>query len=344
MAKTALITGVTGQDGAYLSRLLLGKGYKVHGGMRRIGVESGGRLLELGVASDVDLHDFDLLEFSNIHRLLDKIAPDEIYNLAAQSFVGVSFEQPLYTANADALGVLRILEALRLAECPEQILPGLDLRDVRQGPGDAAGRDHALLPAQPLWRRQAVRPLGDDQLSRELRHVRLLGILFNHESPLRGSRIRHPQDHPRLAAIEAGRQDHVELGNLDAKRDWGFAGDYVEGMWRMLQAEQADDYVLATGETHSIREFAELAAADFGWELVWSGSGVDEVGRAAATGKVLVRVNPQFYRPAEVDVLTGNSAKARAALGWQPATGFKELVAMMAAADRDRVATGSFLF
>jgi GDPmannose 4,6-dehydratase len=344
VAKTALITGVTGQDGAYLSRLLLEKGYKVHGGMRRIGVESGGRLQELGIASDIELHDFDLLEFSNIHRLLDKVAPDEIYNLAAQSFVGVSFEQPLYTANADALGVLRILEALRLTNAKSKFYQASTSEMFGKVQATPQDETTPFYPRSPYGFAKLFSHWATVNYRESYGMFACSGILFNHESPLRGSEFVTRKITRAFAAIAVGQQDRVELGNLDAKRDWGFAGDYVEGMWRMLQAESPDDYVLATGETHSIRHFAERAAIEFGWELAWSGSGVDEVGRDRATGKTLVRVNPQFYRPAEVDILTGNPAKAETALGWQRSTGFDELVALMAEADRKRLASGSFLF
>ena len=344
MAKTAFITGVTGQDGAYLSRSLLAKGYKVHGGMRRIGVESGGRLQELGIAKDVQLHDFDLLEFSNIHRLIDKIQPDEFYNLAAQSFVAVSFEQPLYTANADAIGVLRILEALRLT--------GSQARFYQASTSEMFGKVQAMPQdeATPFYPRS---PYGFAKLFSHWATVNYResygmfacsGILFNHESPLRGSEFVTRKITRAFAAIEAGTQEHVELGNLDAKRDWGFAGDYVEGMWLMLQAEKADDFVLATGQTHSIRHFIECAARAFGWEIAWSGSGVEEVGTDRASGKVRVRINPQFYRPAEVDLLIGDPAKAERELGWTRSTDFDSLVALMAEADRRRSASGSFLF
>ena len=344
MSKVALITGVTGQDGAYLARLLLSKGYKVHGGMRRIGVEGRGRLIDLGVEPDVTLHDFDLLEFSNIHRLIDAIAPDEIYNLAAQSFVGVSFEQPLYTANADAIGVLRILEVLRLS--------GAKSRFYQASTSEMFGRVQATPQSEttPFYPRS---PYGVSKLFGHWATVNYResygqfacsGILFNHESPLRGSEFVTRKITRAFATMEAGQQDHVELGNLDAKRDWGFAGDYVEGMWRMLQADQPDDFVLATGETHSIRHFLNVAAEAFGWEIEWTGEGVDEVGVDRRSGRTLVRINPKFYRPAEVDLLMGDPSKAERELGWTRSTSFEQLVQMMVEADRGRVKTGAFLF
>ena len=312
--------------------------------MRRIGVEGRGRLIELGVESDVRLHDFDLLEFSNIHRLIETVAPDEIYNLAAQSFVGVSFEQPLYTANADALGVLRILEILRLT--------GAGTRFYQASTSEMFGRVQATPQSEttPFYPRS---PYGVAKLFGHWATVNYResyglfacsGILFNHESPLRGSEFVTRKITRAMAAIEAGRQEHLELGNLDAKRDWGFAGDYVEGMWQMLQADSPDDYVLATGQTHSIRHFVAAAAEAFEWEIEWSGEGVDEVGVDRRSGRTLVRVNPKFYRPAEVDILIGDPSKAERALGWTRSTSFEQLVQMMTEADRARAATGAFLF
>lgn len=344
MSKVALITGVTGQDGAYLSKLLLSKGYEVHGGMRRIGVESGGRLQELGIDGDVPLHDFDLLEFSNIHRVIDKIAPDEIYNLAAQSFVGVSFEQPLYTSNVDALGAMRILEVLRMTGAKSRFYQASTSEmfgKVRATPQD---EDTPFYPRSPYGVAKLFAHWATVNYRESYGLFASSGILFNHESPLRGSEFVTRKITRAFAAIEAGRQSHVELGNLDACRDWGFAGDYVEGMWRMLQAERPGDYVLATGETYSIRHFLETAAGHFGWSLVWSGSGADEVGQDRDSGKVLVRINPAFYRPAEVDVLIGNPAKAERELGWQRSTSFCDLVGLMVEADRERTAGNFFAF
>jgi GDPmannose 4,6-dehydratase len=344
MGKTALITGVTGQDGAYLSRLLLEQGYKVHGGIRRIGVEPKGRLYELGVADDVEVHDFDLLEISNIQRLIEKTAPDEIYNLAAQSFVGVSFEQPLYTSEADALGVMRILEVLRML--------GSKARFYQASTSEMFGKVRAT-PQNELTPFHPRSPYGVAKLFAHWATVNYResygmfgcsGILFNHESPLRGSEFVTRKITRAFANIEAGKQSHVELGNLDAKRDWGFAADYVEGMWKMLQADEPDDFVLATGRTHSIRDFIVRAADVCGWQIEWSGSAEQEIGTDRKSGKVIVRVNPKFYRPAEVDLLIGSPAKAKEKLGWEPATSFEDLVLMMVEADRRRVIDDTFFF
>jgi GDPmannose 4,6-dehydratase len=344
VAKIALITGITGQDGSYLAKLLLDKGYEVHGGIRRIGVHSTGRLDEIGVTNDITLHDFDLLEFSNIQRVLEKVAPDEVYNLAAQSFVAVSFEQPIYTADVDALGTARLLEAIRVA--------GAGTRFYQASTSEMFGKVRAI----PQNEETPFHPRSPYGVAKLYSHWATInyresfdmfacsGILFNHESPLRGSEFVTRKVTRAFAEIAAGRQDHVELGNLDAKRDWGFAGDYVEGMWRMLQAGEVDDYVLATGQTWSIRDFLERAARYFGWNIVWSGNGVDEVGTDQGTGKVLVRINPKFYRPAEVELLIGDASKAERALGWKPKVSFDDLVVMMAEADRDRANAGAFFF
>jgi GDPmannose 4,6-dehydratase len=344
VSKSALITGITGQDGAYLAKLLLEKGYRVHGGIRRIGVNSGGRLQELGIEDEISHHDFDLLEFSNIQRVIDAVAPDELYNLAAQSFVGVSFEQPIYTANVDALGVARILEAIRSLKGHTRFYQASTSEmfgKVQQVPQNETT---PFYPRSPYGVAKLYAHWATVNYRESFGLFASSGILFNHESPLRGSEFVTRKITRAFANIAAGRQDFVELGNLDAKRDWGFAGDYVEGMWRMLQADQADDYVLATGETWSIRDFIERAARHFGWSLSWAGSGVEETGTDTKTGKILVRINPKFYRPAEVDMLIGEPTKAKQKLGWRPSVSFDALVEMMAEADRKRVAGGSFFF
>lgn len=344
MARKALITGVTGQDGAYLSRLLLEKGYEVHGGIRRIGVHATGRLDELGVSDDVEFHDFDLLEFSNIQRVVNLVKPDEVYHLAAQSFVGVSFEQPIYTANVDALGTLRILEAIRNTEGGAKFYQASTSEmfgKVQQVPQT---EKTPFYPRSPYGVAKLCAHWATVNFRESYGLFACSGILFNHESPLRGSDFVTRKITRGFAAIRVGRQDCVELGNIDAKRDWGFAGDYVEGMWRMLQADSADDYVLATGETWSIRDFAERAARALGWDLVWTGSGEAEEGRDAGSGQLLVRINPRFYRPAEVDLLIGSPEKAEEKLGWRRSVTFDELVTMMAEADMRRVESQRFMF
>ena len=344
MAKTALITGITGQDGAYLAKLLLEKGYEVHGGVRRIGVISTGRLDELGITDSLHLHDFELLEESNIRRVLEKSAPDEVYNLAAQSFVGVSFEQPLYTSNADALGVMRILESLRSL--------GGKTRFYQASTSEMFGKVQAIPQTEstPFYPRS---PYGVAKLFAHWATVNYResfdmfacsGILFNHESPLRGKEFVTRKITLAFARIAAGKQDVLELGNLDAQRDWGYAADYVEGMWRMLQQDTPDDYVLATGETHTIRSFVDAAGAYFGWEFDWQGEGENEVGIERKSGKTRVRVNPAFFRPAEVELLIGSPAKADEKLGWKREVDLNGLVQLMCEADEKRVKAGPIAF
>lgn len=333
--KTALITGVTGQDGAYLAKLLLEKGYRVVGGLRRTSNGSLGRLHALRIADAVELIDFDLAEITNIMRALEKVRPDEVYNLAAQSFVGVSFEQPIYTSDVDAIGPLRILEAVR------QVIP--TARYYQASTSEMYGKAQTIPQDEttPFYPRS---PYGIAKLFAHWATVNYResygigassGILFNHESPLRGREFVTRKITWSLAAIRRGELDVLELGNLDAERDWGFAADYVEGMWLMQQQKQAQDFVLATGATHSVRSFVEIAAKRLDFDIEWSGSGSAESGLDRRSGKVVVRVNPAFYRPAEVDLLIGNPKKAKETLGWQPRVGFDELVTMMVEADRD---------
>ena len=334
---TALITGISGQDGAYLARFLLEKGYRVVGGLRRSSHGTLARLLELKVADDVEIVDFDLAEITNIMRALQKVKPDEVYNLAAQSFVGLSFEQPVYTSDADGIGVLRILESIR------QGIP--TARFYQASTSEMFGKAQAFPQDEttPFYPRS---PYGIAKLFahwttvnyRESYGLRASsGILFNHESPLRGREFVTRKITWSLAMIRHGHLDVLELGNMDARRDWGFAGDYVEAMWQMLQQDEVQDFVLATGETHTVRSFVATAASHFGFDIEWSGSGSDERGTDRRSGKTIVRVNPAFYRPAEVDVLVGNAKKAKEVLGWQPKISFAELVTMMADADDKRV-------
>ncbi len=337
MTRTALITGISGQDGAYLAKFLLEKGYRVVGALRRSSSDTIQRLHELQIANDVALVDFDLAEITNIMRALEKVQPDEIYNLAAQSFVALSFEQPIYTAEVDGIGPLRILESVR------QSVPSAGFYQASTsemfGKAQATPQDETT----PFYPRS---PYGFAKLLghwatvnyRESYGLRASsGILFNHESPLRGREFVTRKITWSLARIRHGDLDMLELGNLDAKRDWGFAGDYVEGMWLMLQQDKAQDFVLATGENHTVRSFVDTAARRLGFDVEWSGSGPNERGVDRRSGKTVVRVNPAFYRPAEVDVLIGNPQKAREVLGWKRKIGFEELVTLMAEADDRRV-------
>jgi GDPmannose 4,6-dehydratase len=343
MTRIALITGVSGQDGAYLAKLLLAKGYRVVGALRRSSSSAIPRLDELGIRNDVELVDFDLAEMTNIMRVLEKVRPDEIYNLAAQSFVGLSFEQPVYTADMDALGPLRVLESIR------KVVPSS--RFYQASTSEMFGKVQAIPQNEttPFYPRS---PYGMAKLLAHWATVNYResydlhassGILFNHESPLRGREFVTRKITWSLARIRHGDLDVLELGNLDAKRDWGFAGDYVEGMWLMLQQQAAQDFVLATGETHTVRAFVEAAAAPLGFDIEWSGSGSEERGFDRRTGKLIVRVNPEFYRPAEVDLLIGDARKAQNILGWRRRLGFAELVGLMAEADDRRVRDGTMM-
>jgi GDPmannose 4,6-dehydratase len=333
MGKTALITGVTGQDGAYLSRFLLERGYRVVGGQRRSSSLNTSRLSFLGVADDIEIVDIDLVEHANVMRTIEDVQPDEIYNLAAQSFVGASYEQPVYTADVDALGVTRILEAIRV------INPKIRFYQASSsemfGPARAAVQDEQS-PFQPRS------PYGIAKLYahwitlsyRETWGVHACsGILFNHESPLRGRHFVTRKITSELAMLKHGRREAMTLGNIDARRDWGFAGDYVEGMWRMLQAETAGSYVLATGQARSVREFAQVAAQHLGFDLVWQGSGLDERGVDRKTNRTLIKIDPKFYRPADTHTLVGSPARAEDELGWRRKLSFEDMVGAMAIAD-----------
>ena len=345
MTKTALITGVTGQDGAYLSELLLAKGYVVHGVKRRASSFNTARIDHLyhdphEGQTRFFLHHGDLTDATNLIRLVQETQPDEIYNLAAQSHVAVSFETPEYTANADGIGTLRLLEAIRILgrekltrfyQASTSELYGL----VQQVP---QSETTPFYPRSPY----AVAKLYAYWITVNYREAYGIhatnGILFNHESPLRGETFVTRKITRAVAAIEAGTQSTLYLGNLDAKRDWGHARDYVEGMWRIVQHETPEDWVLATGVTTPVRTFVELAFAEIGKTIAWSGEGVDETGRCAETGDVVVKVDPRYFRPTEVDLLLGDPSKARTRLGWEATTSMEQLVAEMVASDRAAIA------
>ena len=344
MAGTALITGITGQDGAYLTRLLLDKGYRVVGAFRRGASLNLWRLNELGVTeSDLEFLPFELCEYANLRRGIEKAAPDEIYNLGAQSFVEVSFEQPLFTADVNALGVTRMLEAIR------EVNPKVKFYQASTSEMYGKVRGVPQSELTPFYPRSpyAVSKLYAHWITVNYRESYGLfaccGVLFNHESPLRGIEFVTRKITAGLARIREGQQKVVQLGNLDAKRDWGFAGDYVEGMWRMMQQTQADDFVLATGTTTSVRRFCELAAEASGFQLIWEGEGPETVGIDRASGKTIMCVDPKFYRPAEVDLLIGDATKAHEKLGWTSSVGLPRLVEMMIEADLGRVRAGQIL-
>jgi GDPmannose 4,6-dehydratase len=334
--KKALITGVTGQDGAYLSRLLLAKGYEVHGIKRRASSFNTSRVDDIYIdPHNPDpkffLHYGDLTDSLNVLRLLQDIKPDEIYNLAAQSHVQVSFETPEYTANVDAMGALRILEAIRTLDLIDHT------RFYQASTSELYGKvmETPQSETTPFYPRSpyAAAKLYAYWICVNYREAYGMfasnGILFNHESPMRGETFVTQKIAMAVANIETGRQDRLYLGNLDAKRDWGHAKEYVEGMWRILQHQTSDDFVLATGRTETVRRFVDLAFAEVGRTIAWEGNGVDEIGCDAKTGDVLVQIDPKYFRPTEVDLLIGNPAKAKEVLGWEARIGLEELVSEM---------------
>jgi GDPmannose 4,6-dehydratase len=340
MSKTALITGITGQDGAYLSELLLDKGYNVHGIKRRSSSFNTGRIDHLyqdphdkGVR--MTLHYGDMTDSTNLIRIVQETQPDEIYNLAAQSHVQVSFETAEYTANADGIGTLRLLEAIRLLGLAKKT------RFYQASTSELYGLVQEIPQREttPFYPRSpyAAAKLYAYWITVNYREAYGMhasnGILFNHESPIRGETFVTRKISRAVAAISLGLQDKLFLGNLDAKRDWGHAKDYVEGMWRMVQQDQPDDYVLATGETHPVREFVEKAFSQVGVVIAWQGKGEAEKGIDRASGKTVVEIDPRYYRPTEVELLIGDPTKAFTKLGWKATTPFDSLVAEMVAAD-----------
>ena len=335
--KKALITGITGQDGSYLSKFLLEKGYEVYGAYKRDSNLDLSRLKELGVDQDIKLLPFDLLEFSNIFRTLEKVQPDEIYNLAAQSFVYAAFEQPLLTADIDAMGVLRILETLRTLKP--------DTKFYQASTSEMFGKVQEIPQKEttPFYPRSpyGIAKLFGHWITVNYRESYNMfacsGILFNHESPLRGYEFITRKVTCGIARIKQGLQDKIVLGNLDPKRDWGYAPEYVEAMWMMLQQDKPDDYVIATGETHSVREFIEQAFKCVDITIAWQGKGINEKGLDEKTGKTLIEVSAEFFRPTEVDMLIGDASKAKKILGWQPRTKFEQLVKIMTEADIKRL-------
>ncbi len=345
MAKTALITGATGQDGAHLSRLLLSKGYVVHGLKRRASSFNTQRVDDLYLDPHEDetkffLHYGDMTDATNLIRLIQDIQPDEIYNLAAQSHVQVSFETPEYTANSDAMGPLRLLEALRILKLGDKT------RFYQASTSELYGkvREVPQNEATPFYPRSpyGVAKLYGYWITVNYREAYGFhasnGILFNHEGPWRGETFVTRKITRGVAAIKLGLQKQLFMGNINALRDWGHAQDYVEGMWRIVQHDTPDDYVLATGEMHSVREFVELAFSHVGIHIEWKGDGIDETGIDARTGQVLIRIDPSYFRPAEVEQLCGDASKARDVLGWKHSVTFPELVREMVEADLKVVA------
>jgi GDPmannose 4,6-dehydratase len=341
--KTAIITGIGGQDGAYLAQLLLEKGYRVYGTYRRTSSVNFWRIEELGVDKHPNLHlvEHDLTDLSSSIRLMQKVGVSEIYNLAAQSFVGVSFDQPITTAEITGVGPVNLLEAIRIVN-PE-------IRFYQASTSEMFGLVQAVPQSEttPFYPRS---PYGVAKLYAHWMTVNYResygifatsGILFNHESPLRGREFVTRKITDSFAKMTLGELDVLELGNLDAKRDWGFAREYVAGMWKMLQADEPDTFVLATNRTQSVRDFVTLAGKAAGFDIEYKGQGVNEIGVDTQTGRTIVRVNPKFHRPAEVDLLIGDASKAKAKLDWEATTSLEDLCAMMVKADIDRNRKGA---
>lgn len=336
--KKAIITGISGQDGAYLAQLLLEKGYTVYGTYRRTSSVNFWRIEELGIQDHPNLHlvEYDLTDAGSNIALVQRVQPDEIYNLAAQSFVGVSFDQPAATAHITGIGALNLLEAIRLVN-PK-------IRFYQASTSEMFGKVQAVpqVESTPFYPRS---PYGVAKLYAHWMTVNYResygifgasGILFNHESPLRGREFVTRKITDAVAKIKLGKLDCMELGNIDAKRDWGYAKEYVEGMWRMLQVDEPDTFVLATNRTETVRDFVSMAFKAVGIALEFKGSAEDEVAIDVATGKTVMRVNPKFYRPAEVELLIGNPLKAKEKLGWEPTTTLEQLCQMMVHADVER--------
>ncbi|MEO8668137.1 MAG: GDP-mannose 4,6-dehydratase [Bauldia sp.] len=346
MSRTALITGISGQDGAYLARFLVEKGYRVVGGLRRAAGDRMARLAELGIEREVEIVELDLLELTNIMRQLERVKPDEIYNLAGQTHVGLSFEQPIYTAEVDAIGPARLLEAIRVVVPQARFYQASTSEMFGKMPNrsSAANERHPFHPRSPY----GISKLFAHWMTVSYRDsyglYAVSGILFNHESPLRGREFVTRRITHGLASIRNGGAGTLALGNLESCRDWGFAGDYVAGMWQMLQQPEPADLVLATGRSESVRSFAELAASQLGYDLVWQRDGQDEVGLDRRSSRVLITVDNALRRPAEVDWLLGDASEAKLRLGWSSTTSLESLVGMMIEADMRRYRDGAPAF
>jgi GDPmannose 4,6-dehydratase len=330
--KKALITGITGQDGSYLAELLLQKGYEVHGLMRRSSTEPLIRIKDIAFEGKIELHMGDLRDAKAVQRVIERVSPDEIYNLAAQSDVGISFMCPEEAFVINYEGVKFVADAV--------LSHDRNIRVYQASTSEMFGKTNPpqseSAPFQPVSPYAEAKLKAHEEIVKGYREKHQMhissGILFNHESPRRGKHFVTRKVTHSLAKIKLGLQSHLTLGNLEAKRDWGYAGDYVEAMWLMLQKEVPDDYVIATGESRSVRDFVEAAAQELGMHLAWEGGGVNEVGKDE-NGNIIVRISEKFYRPAEVDYLLGDAKKAEESLGWKPKTSFNELVAMMVASD-----------
>tara|TARA_B100001559_G_scaffold84985_1_gene70749 strand:+ start:1013 stop:2047 length:1035 start_codon:yes stop_codon:yes gene_type:complete len=344
MTKKALITGITGQDGAYLAEFLIRKGYKVYGAVRRTSSVNTSRLSYIGVLDKIEIVSMDIAEITNIQRLIERIEPDEIYNLAAQSFVKTSYEQPIYTSDIDGIGVTRLLETIRnLGGKPKfyQASTSEMFGKVHESPQN---EKTPFYPRSPY----GIAKLYSHWMTinyREAWNIHACsGILFNHESPLRGTEFVTRKISQGMAQIALKKIKKINLGNLNAERDWGFAGDYVEAMWLMLQKDKPDDYVIATGETHSVRDFVQVAANSIDIDIEWNNEGNNEVGICKKTGNTIISVDKQYTRPSETDHLLGDASKAKENLGWKPSVNFQSLVNMMVEHDLKRMKDNNLWF
>ena len=344
MSKRALITGITGQDGSYLSQFLIEKGYEVYGAVRRTSSINTGRLSELDILNKINLVAMDLVEITNIQRVIEKIKPDEVYNLAAQSFVQTSFDQPIYTSEIDAIGVTRILETIRMLGSKIKFYQASTSEMFGKVQSSPQNEETPFYPRSPY----GVSKLYGHWMTVNYREAWDLhacsGILFNHESPLRGIEFVTRKITLGVAEITKKKKKSISLGNLNAKRDWGYAGDYVNAMWLMLQKKKPSDYVIATGEMYSVREFVERAFNAADTEIDWVIDNGVESGRCKKTGNILIDINKDFNRPAETDYLLGDATKAKEELNWKPKVNFNTLVEMMVKKDLDRVENGVYGF
>ena len=344
MTKRALITGITGQDGAYLSKFLIKKGYKVFGALRRTSSINTSRLSYLGVLDEIELVPMDLAEITNIQRLIERIEPDEIYNLAAQSFVQTSYEQPIYTSDIDGIGVTRLLETVRNLGGRPKFYQASTSEMFGKAEQSPQNENTPFYPRSPY----GIAKLYSHWMTVNYREAwnvfACSGILFNHESPLRGTEFVTRKISQGMAKIALKKIKQINLGNLNAERDWGFAGDYVEAMWLMLQKDKPDDYVIATGETNSVREFVQVAANSIDIDIEWDNEGDNEVGICKKTGDKIISVDKQYTRPSETDHLLGDASKAKENLGWKPSINFQSLVNMMVEHDLKRIKDNNYWF
>ncbi len=344
MTKRALITGITGQDGAYLSKFLIKKGYKVFGALRRTSSINTSRLSYLGVLDQIELVPMDLAEITNIQRLIERIEPDEIYNLAAQSFVQTSYEQPIYTSDIDGIGVTRLLETVRNLGGRPKFYQASTSEMFGKAEQSPQNENTPFYPRSPY----GIAKLYSHWMTVNYREAwnvfACSGILFNHESPLRGTEFVTRKISQGMAKIALKKIKQINLGNLNAERDWGFAGDYVEAMWLMLQKDKPDDYVIATGETNSVREFVQVAANSIDIDIEWDNEGDNEVGICKKTGDKIISVDKQYTRPSETDHLLGDASKAKENLGWKPSINFQSLVNMMVEHDLKRIKDNNYWF